>query len=297
MLEDLKRLFRGNNFIGQMILINASVFVLTNVASAIFFKGDDSPIFQWLGIPGTISEFILVPWTAITYMFMHGGLWHIAFNMYMFYWFGRIFSDFLGEKRLTGLYFLGGISGGILFLLAYSIMYLGGEPLQGSVLVGASAAVMAVTIAVGVRFPDYVIHLFLFGAVRLKYVALVIFILSTVLDFTINTGGKIAHLGGAIFGFLYARGLDQGKDYALGFYEFFEGLGKRAKKAPRMKVVSEDKKTRQRTRPSSSSSHTASSSNEDQAKTDAILDKISKSGYDNLTKEEKEFLFKLSNKP
>jgi membrane associated rhomboid family serine protease len=295
MLEDLKNLFRGNNFIGQIIVINAGVFVAVNLITHLFLGGSESGILKWLGLPSLLNEFVLVPWTVLTYMFMHGGLWHIVFNMYLFYWFGRIFSDFMGEKRLIGLYFLGGIGGGLLYLFVYNLLYLGGEPAGNTILVGASAAVMAITIASGMRFPDYTVHLLLFGAVRLKYLALIIFLVSTVLDFSSNMGGKIAHLGGALVGFFYIRGLDKGKDFALSFSEGLDKVKGLFQKKPTLRVVPNAK-------PKESTDGTRrpaqeSAKDELQAKTDAILDKISKSGYENLTKEEKAFLFKLSNKP
>ncbi len=297
MLDDLKNLFKGNNFIGQMILINASLFVLINIMSSIFFNGSEGPIFSWLALPSALTEFILVPWTLLTYMFMHGGLWHVVFNMYMLYWFGRIFNDFMGEKRLVGLYFLGGIAGGAAYLLIYNLLFLAGESNINVILVGSSAAVMAITIAAGLRFPDYTIHLMFFGAVKLKYVALVIFILSTVLDFSSNMGGKIAHLGGAAMGYFYIKGLEKGSDYALSFYGIYDKFLGLFKQSPKLRVVPNDHGKKTTAKAKSKPSTAASKENlEVQAKTDAILDKISKSGYENLTKEEKDFLFKLSNK-
>lgn len=274
-----------------MILINAIVFLASNIVSQIFFGGQDRMVFEWLGLPAAAQELLQVPWTILTYMFMHGGLWHLVFNMYMLYWFGRIFGDFMGEKRLAGLYFLGGIAGGLLYVVIYNILMLSGEQVQGTVLVGASAAVMAITIAAGTRFPDFEINLLFIGPVRLKYVALVLFILSTVLDFSNNMGGKIAHLGGAAIGFFYARQIDRGKDYALGVYTLFEKIKNAFKRAPKLKVVPSEMRA---SKPSKGTGN--ANGKEVQAKTDAILDKISKSGYENLSKEEKDFLFKLGNK-
>lgn len=294
MFDDLKNLFRGKNFIGQIIVINAAVFLLFNLIENIIFR-DNSTIYQWLAMPSTLSSFITRPWTAFTYMFMHGGIMHIIFNMLMLYWFGRIFQDFMGEKRLSGLYFLGGLAGGLLFLAAYSLLVLAGEPLAGTSLVGSSAAVMAITIAAGFRFPDYVMNLLLIGPVRLKYVALVVFILSTVVDFSSNMGGKIAHLGGAAMGYIYIRNLSKGKDYALGFYQFFARMGDWFSRRPKMRVVKEPKRNTPGSRTASRQDGGPTQA-EIQAKTDAILDKISKSGYENLSKEEKEFLFRMSKK-
>ncbi len=298
MLEDLKRLFKGNNFLGQIILINAGVFLIVNLVSSIFLKGNERLIQEWIGLPALLGEAITVPWTFFTYMFSHGSLWHLIFNMYLLFWFGRIFGSMMGEKRLIGLYFLSGLAGGLLYFLVFNVLFLGGEPVGGMILIGASGAIMGIVIAAGARFPDYVLNLFLLGAVPLKYVALAIFIISTLLDFNVNMGGKIAHIGGAAMGYFYVRGLNNGKDYAMSFMEWIDKALDMFKQKPKLRVVPNDHRkssggaARQKT-PTSS----ASKSDEDQAKTDAILDKISKSGYENLTREEKDFLFKLSNKP
>ncbi|MEX2595419.1 MAG: rhomboid family intramembrane serine protease [Salibacteraceae bacterium] len=301
MLDDLKNLFKGNHFVGQMIVINASIFIVVNLIAHLVLGGNERAILEWLALPASITEFIWVPWSIISYMFLHGGLWHVVFNMYMLYWFGRIFGDFMGDKRLTGLYFLGGISGGLLYMLAYNLFYLAGEPTNSMILVGSSAAVMAITVAAGMRFPDYIVNLLFFGAVKLKYVALVIFLLSTVIDFSSNMGGKLAHLGGAAMGYFYIRGLEKGNDYALSFYNLYERFINLFQKSPKLKVVPNDFAKQKKEKRSSffggtteSKSKSASDLKETQAKTDAILDKISKSGYENLSKEEKEFLFKLS---
>jgi membrane associated rhomboid family serine protease len=295
MIEDLKNLFRGNHFVGQMIVINAAIFLVVNLIAHLFLGGNEGAILEWLALPALLNDFIWVPWTILTYLFLHGGLWHVVFNMYLLYWFGRIFGDFMGDKRLTGLYFLGGISGGLLYIIVYNLLFLGGEAMPTTILIGSSAAVMAIVVAAGARFPDYTVHLLFFGAVKLKYLALVIFLISTVLDFSANMGGKVAHLGGAAMGYFYVRGLQQNKDYALAFYAWFESIGKMFKRRPKLRVVNSDI-NKQANNTSINKKQSSSNNADAQAKTDAILDKISKSGYDNLTKEEKEFLFKLSKK-
>ena len=180
----------------NLLIIN----VLAYLARMVFLVNFEIDLNDYFGLHYWEAEKFR-PYQFVTYMFMHGGLWHVVFNMYMLYWFGRIFNDFMGEKRLAGLYFLGGIAGGAAYLLVYNLLFLAGETDVNVILVGSSAAVMAITIAAGLRFPDYTINLMFFGTVRLKYVALVIFILSTVLDFSSNMGGKIAHIGGAAMGY------------------------------------------------------------------------------------------------
>ena len=155
-------------------------------------------------------------------------------------------------------------------------------------LVGASAGIMAVVAFAGFRFGDYQMNLLLIGPVRLKYVALGLFVMNTLLDISMNTGGKLSHLGGAAFGYFYFRSLNAGKDPAAAFLGFFQRIGDFFKKKPKLKVVQNDFRAK--------NSNNPKTSKEAEARTDAILDKISKSGYDNLTKEEKEFLFNVSNK-
>lgn len=282
-----------------MIIINVSVFVVSNLISFIFLGGDESWISDYLAIPTGLTDFLLSPWTALTYMFLHAGIWHILWNMLYLYWFGRIFQEMIGPQRLMGVYFLGGFAGALLYLVVYNLIYLVSPGFGDGYMVGASAAVMAVMVATATRFPDFVVHLMFFGAVRLKYIVLVLFIMTSLIDITLNLGGNMAHIGGAAFGFFYIKGLDLGKDWAMDFYQFFDRLRRRmtTKEKTRMKVVHRKKEKKQKMRSAGSSKTAASSSEQEiQARLDSILDKISRTGYENLSKEEKAFLFKVSNR-
>lgn len=290
MLDDFKNLFRGDNFIGQLIVSNALLFLVFNLLANL--PSMQTFVYDWLALPATLGDFVWQPWSIVTYMFMHGGLRHLFYNMIILYLFGRIFRDFMGNQRLVGLYFLGGIGGGLFYVALYSFLLLAGENVGYYPLVGASAAIMAVVAAVGFRFGDNDVNLMFIGRVQLKYVALVIFVLSTVIDLAMNFGGKMSHVGGAAVGYIYVKGLERGKDYALLFTNWFKRLGKLFQRGPRMRVVNEQHRT-QHTKTSTGSGPTVY---ENQARMDAILDKISKSGYENLSKDEKEFLFKMSNK-
>lgn len=295
MFDDLKNILRGSNFISKIILINAIIFVVYTIIAQ-FSPAFVAFISNWFSLSASLSKFIFRPWTIITYMFLHAGIGHVFFNMYILYIIGRIFGDFMGQQRLTGLYFLGGIIGGVLYLVVYNLLYLSGEMseniLSMTAMVGASAGVMAVVIAAGTRFGDYEIGLIFLGPVKLKYIALVLFITSTLFNFMSNFGGNVAHVGGAILGFLYIRQLSKGQDWAFAFHQKIEQAKKLFEKKPKLRVVPNDYGAQKTS--ATASKKTAGTDNETQAKTDAILDKISKSGYDNLTKEEKEFLFKLS---
>ena len=287
MLDDLKNIFRGNNFIGQIIIVCAGVFVFQNLFANIF-PGFNTGLLRWFAMHSYLPSFITSPWSAFTYMFMHGSIGHLFWNMLIFYYFGRIVHDFMGRERLIGLYFLGGIAGAIFYLLVYSLQHLGGQMIVDTPLVGASAGIMAVVAFAGFRFGDFQMNLLLIGPVKLRYVALGLFVMNTLLDLSMNTGGTLSHLGGAAFGYFYFRTLNAGKDPAAGFLNLFKGLGNFFKKKPTIREVENDFRPNSRT-------STGPKSKETEARVDAILDKISKSGYDNLTKEEKEFLFKASN--
>lgn len=285
-IDDIKNVFsRSGSGLTRIILINVFIFLIMNITVALIkFNGGGPSLVYWLAIPGNISLAVMHAWTLVTYMFIHDGLMHILFNMLWLYWIGKIFVEYIGSKKLVGVYLLGGLSGGILYLIIAMI-----APLYfyNTFLLGASAGVMAVVIATAMLLPDYVIHLLFFGPVRLKYLALVSFILTSVLDISQNTGGKIAHIGGALFGVLYMLQHKNGRDLTkpvTAFLEWSQSLfsGKsKIKISYRKKVSDDDYNFNQRVK---------------QAKIDSILDKISKSGYEALTKEEKDFLFKASGK-
>ena len=282
--DDLKGVFsRSGNGLMRIILINAIVFLIVNVLDQVFrFSGNGTSLVYWLAIPGNVPLALRHAWTFITYMFLHEGFLHILFNMLWLYWIGKIFVEYAGSKRLVGVYLLGGISGGILYLLvslAFPLFF------YNTFLLGASAGVMAVVIATAVLLPDYIIQLLFFGPVRLKYLALVSFLLTSILDISENTGGKISHIGGALFGLVFMLRYKNGKDLTKPVVNFldrmqslFSGRSK-IKISYRKKVSDEEYNQNARAR---------------QAKIDQILDKISRSGYDALTKEEKDFLFKAS---
>ena len=217
-------------------------------------------------------------------MFLHEGLMHILFNMLWLYWLGKIFVEYVGSKRLVAVYLLGGISGGLLFTLTPIIYPLS---FSNTVLHGASAGVMAVVVAIAVLLPDYMIHLMFFGGVRLKYLALASFILTSLLDISQNTGGKISHIGGALFGLIFMLQYKNGKDITKPVTAFFDWIVGLFSRRPKIKISY--------SRKASDDEYNLNQKTKQQ-KIDLILDKISKSGYDALTKDEKDFLCKASGK-
>ncbi len=247
-------------------------------------------IHNQFSLPATISQFLIRPWTLITYMFTHDltGILHILFNMLVLYWFGKLFVEYLGSDKLVALYLLGGIAGGLFYLLAYNtIPYYSDRPETALVtLVGASASINAIVVGVATLLPNYTFFLLFLGPVRIKYIAAFYIVISFLGTIGPNDGGNIAHLGGALIGFVYMKQLQAGVNWGGWititidwFKDLFTGR-------PKVKV-SYRSETPGRKRADNKPS---------QDELDAILDKISAGGYESLTKEEKEKLFNASKK-
>lgn len=300
-LDDLKNAFRAKgNGLTQIILINVIVYILVNIIDQFIQLSSATPteyydlsgeFMSWMALPADLGYFIFRFWTLLTYMFLHEGFLHILFNMLWVYWFGKILRQHLGNKSFVSTYLLGGFAGGILYMVVYNSVYLFDVPISGisinSILIGASASVMAVVFAAATKLPNHSITLIFIGAIRLKYIALFALVFTTLLDFSSNVGGNLAHLGGALYGYLYIRNLQRGIDISSGFNRMTDRITSVFKRGKTIKVVYK--------RPKSDDAFNAHRANEQQ-KTDEILDKISKSGYDSLSKEEKEFLFRVSNR-
>ena len=177
-ITDLKETFRRGNIFIQLIYINVSIFIIGTLINVFLqlFQHSIPDIFGIFALPASFIRFFHQPWSIITYMFMHAGLLHILFNMLWLYWFGSLFLHFFSAKHLRGLYILGGILGGLLYMVAYNVFPLFNQEVAVSTLVGASASVLAIVAATAYREPNYRVQLFLFGAIRLKYLALVVII-------------------------------------------------------------------------------------------------------------------------
>jgi membrane associated rhomboid family serine protease len=272
-----KLLGKNAESLTRLIMINVIVFIIANIISSI---PTTHYWVDYVSLPSSFTMLAHYPWTIFTYMFVHVSFMHLLSNMLWLYWIGIIFADFMGQMRLIYTYILGGIAGGIMYLATAPILYpheIGGN------LIGASAGVMAVIVAAAMLVPDYEIMLLLFGRVKLKYLAIAAFILSSVIDFSVNSGGKVSHIGGAIYGAVFLWQYRKGVDISGGFGNFIKNIGN-IFRGKRMKVSSRSSKAKTQT----------SSSRDKQRRIDEILDKISRSGYDSLSKEEKDFLFKSS---
>jgi membrane associated rhomboid family serine protease len=289
--DDIKSTFRNGSNLTRLIYINAAVFVSFTIVAVIAFLLSNQEIsdkaLDIFSVPASLDALLLRPWTLITYMFTHKDIWHILFNMLWLYSFGRIFLEYLDGRKLVAVYLLGGLSGAIVYILSFNIFPAFTGVVADSVAIGASASVMAIVIAIAAYVPDYTIQLFLFGRIKIKYLALAIFVLTSIMDFSVNSGGKLAHIGGAFFGYFYTINLRHGRDIGKGFnkiLDFFVTLFKPRKKlkVTHKKVATEYEYNKVKA--------------EHQKLINNILDKISKGGYDSLTKEEKETLFRESQK-
>jgi membrane associated rhomboid family serine protease len=225
-----------------------------------------------LGLPVGGTDFLFRFWTLFTYMFTHESLGHIFWNMVLFYFSAQLFYLILGEKRMLYVYVMSGLAGGALLLICGLVLP---KVFAGAILIGASAAVTGVVMVMAIYAPNYPVALWGIIHMPYKYFALMTFILSTVIDFSLNTGGKISHIGGAVFGLAYGLLLKNGTDLAQ--------PGFMSAKRSKLKLVS-------RTNIPSGSVKT------EEKRMNELLDKISRSGYDSLTKAEKDELFNLSQK-
>ncbi|TAF47435.1 MAG: rhomboid family intramembrane serine protease [Sphingobacteriales bacterium] len=282
-LDDLKRnAFYSGKRVNVFIAINVIVFVAIQavfVVQFLFTKQTNIANFlnNQLSVPTYLPTLLKQPWSVFTYMFMHNGLLHLLFNMLWMYWLGNIFEEYLNKKRLTFVYLAGGLTGALLYILCYNIFPAFSDSVQLSYAVGASASVMAIVVAMATQLPTYTIALVFVGPVKLKWIA----VFYVVFDFLSlagpNAGGHLAHLGGAIFGILYIKSLQKSNDWCKPFEQIF-------KPKPRLKVVSKNY----------SSPPIRKNHKPNQSEIDAILDKISQSGYDKLSANEKEILFSAS---
>ena len=294
-IEDLKRTFKQGNIVVRLIYINVAVYVLGLLAEVVLglFNIQVAHLWSYLYLPADLLQLLRRPWTLITYMFLHAGIWHLLGNMLWLYWFGRLFLYFFSSKHLRGLYVVGGLMGAVFYIASYNLFPVFAGDLYSATLVGASASVLAIAVATAVREPDYRINLMLIGPVRLKYFALFIVLFDALYVGSNNAGGHIAHLGGALAGWWFAKGLSQqGWDITHWANVCIDAIGglfvKREHKPrkPKMKVHS------QNGRAADYEYNARKKAQSDEV--DRILEKLKKSGYSSLSDEEKRRLFEAS---
>lgn len=291
-VDEIKESFRKGTTLHKLIYLNVGVFLAIQIVRIILFLTNSYQLFDefvnYLAVPSNLEVLGKRPWTLITYMFLHIDFIHILFNLLWFYWFGTVFIQEMGLKKLLSTYLLGGFIGGVFYVLFYNLFPVFEPVRANSIALGASASVMAVVVAAATYQPDRRMHLIFIGPVKIVYIALVMFIFTSLVDFSVNSGGKIAHIGGALTGFLIAFYYRQGKDITKGFDRMMDRMATWFKPGKqRMKVTYK--------KPADDIEYNKQKADE-QKEIDRILDKISKGGYDSLTSKEKELLFKMSDK-
>jgi membrane associated rhomboid family serine protease len=281
-IEDFKLQYKTGDITQKLIFWNVGIALPFFVIQA-FFPYLFEALKTWLCLYSDLRITIFKPWTFITYAFLHADFWHLLFNMIVLNFTSRLFLTYFTQKQFFGVYLLGALFAGLVFVLTDLFLQ------NDTLLVGASGAIMAVLIAAATYSPLSEIRLLLIGNVKLWHIALVLFVLDLIQVPLSNTGGHIAHLGGAVFGFLYIqlllRGIDLSKIIS-NIIDYFVSLFTPRKSTPFKKIHKNVQPQPKSAKPNINKSST-------QSKIDEILDKISKSGYDSLTKEEKEFLFKI----
>lgn len=287
-IDEIKDSFKTGSMLTRLIYINLAVFLAVKIVDIIFFLFSvNSPnlLVTWLAVPADVKQLIYKPWTVFTYMFLHQGFLHILFNMLWLFWLGKIFLEYLTGKQLLNVYLLGGLAGAGLYILSFNVFPAFQQVLNLSYALGASAGVLAVVVATAVYVPEYTVYLMFLGPVKLKYIAAVSVLLDVVFLMDGNAGGHIAHLGGALFGYLYISQLKKGKDISRGFGQMLDGIANWFKPKKNLKVTYKRGET--------DFEYNKRKATE-QKEIDKILEKIAKSGYESLSKHEKEILFRQS---
>lgn len=290
LLDDIRFQFRTGNMLMQLIYVNSGIFLAMMVIRVLLHLFGQGGIYmemeRMLAVPASPMALLLHPWTLLTHMFVHQDFLHVLFNMLWLFFGGQIFLTFLDSKKLLSTYVLGALSGAALFMLAFNLFPVYAGVSGSAYALGASAGVLAILITAATMAPDFVVRLILVGPVRLKYVAMVAVALDIIFIPDGNAGGHFGHLGGAAFGFFYALQLKRGNDLTVDILRPWFWLKDRLpKRKQRIKVV--------HSKPRSDQEFNERKATR-QEEVDSILDKIKQSGYESLTKREKEILFQAS---
>lgn len=285
LLDEIKESFREGSALTRLIYINLGLFLLIRIVNVFYFlSGTQFPFLDWLALPADFGLLASRPWTLLTYMFLHFDFLHILFNLLWLYWMGQIFLGYFDQGKLVAIYLLGGIAGGLFYVAGYNSFPVFSEIVVDSRLLGASASVIAIVTALAVHAPNHTLHLMFIGPVKMKYIALFSVFMYVIGISSTNAGGNLAHLGGAFWGMIYVLQLRRGVDLGKWITQLFKGIKKSMAPKPKVKIsyrkpVDDIEYNRMK--------------NQDKTRMNGILDKISKSGYDSLSKEEKEILFRM----
>ncbi len=285
LLDEIKESFKEGSALTRLIYINLAVFLLIRIANVFYFlSGTPFPILDWLALPADFVTLASRPWTLLTYMFLHFDFLHILFNLLWLYWMGQIFLGYFDQGKLITIYLLGGLCGGLFYVAGYNLFPVFSQIVVDSRLLGASASVIAIVTALAVHAPNHTLHLAFIGPVKMKYIALFSVLMYVIGISSTNAGGNLAHLGGAFYGVIYILQLRRGFDPGKGISRLTSGINKTFASKPKVKVTYR--------KPTDDIEYNRMK-NQDKIRMNEILEKISKSGYDSLSKEEKEILFRM----
>jgi membrane associated rhomboid family serine protease len=283
--DEIKESFKEGSALTRLIYINLGVFLVLRLVNVICFLAEiPFPFIDWLALPADFGTLASRPWTLITYMFLHFDFLHILFNLMWLYWMGQIFLGYFDQGKLITIYLLGGITGGLFYVAGFNSFPVFSQVVADSRLLGASASVIAIVAALAVHAPNHTLHLMFIGPVKMKYIALVSILMYVIGISTSNAGGNLAHLGGAFWGMIYVFQLRKGFDPGKGVNHLLSGAAGVFKPKPNVRISYR--------KPTDDIEYNRQK-NQDQVRMNEILEKISKSGYDSLSKEEKEILFRM----
>lgn len=304
-LKQMRRAFDGSTMLMKIIWVNIGVFLLLRLAAiGCMFGGNPefiNTILDFIQLPSNLGLLLTRPWTLLTYMFAQYDVLHILFNLLWLYWFGTLFMMVATPRQMLALYLLGGLGGAALFLLCYATLPV--FAYHSAMLIGSSAAVIAIVTATAILMPDFRMHLLFLGAISLKWIAIATIVLVLIGVTGSNAGGEIAHIGGVAVGALYGVRMKRGTDITRPFNRCFDHIANLWNSIAAFFVRSRRSQTSQtrQTGPTSPTDKTGkpgtpNCSRDDREALDAILDKIKKSGYSALTPQERQRLFDVSRK-
>ncbi len=293
--QEFKYSWKTKNNFNILIYLNLIVFIAIKLIELIYFIIGENPIeiIHWFAVPADLNTLIVKPWTIISYMFTHENFLHILFNLLAFYWFARMFLMYFSQRQLLSIYIIGGLCGALFYIAAFNLIPVFAKYSEISIAIGASASVMAVVFSIALLVPNQTVYLLFFGEVKLKYIAFAFIVLDLVSIPLSNAGGHIAHIGGAFSGALFVYFYRNGTDITIwlsrliyGIKEFF---------IPQKKLRIKVNNTKKQARYETDGEYNARKKAE-QEEINAILEKISRSGYESLSDEEKVKLFNMSNR-
>lgn len=306
-MKEIWHKFISGGILFRVMAINIGVFLLLGFTKLILFLFQIAQVdlYSVFAVPASLHTLLMQPWSLITYMFLHEGLFHLVSNMIMLYFGGILFNEFMGRKRFLPMYILGGISGALLYIAAYNLLPVFAGSVEQSVALGASASVLAIFFTIAFYLPNFEVGLLFLGSIRLKYLAWIFLAIDLLSIDKGNPGGHIAHLGGALMGFIYVSALRRGHDFIEPINRLYARIKGLVQPKPVKKphqVIDNPFKIEYTYKHSQKAVHDNNNqksrgrfdNKSKQEIIDEILDKINKSGYDSLTREEKETIFKIS---